>query len=75
VHPEVAGSRFAERFALAARTHGLLLRPIGNTVYLLPPYVLTDAETDTLVERTLQTLEDTLAQATGAHEGENYAIA
>lgn len=75
VHPEVAGSRFAERFALTARTHGLLLRPIGNTVYLLPPYVLTDAGTDTLVERTLQTLEDTLAQATGAHEGDTYAIA
>jgi adenosylmethionine-8-amino-7-oxononanoate aminotransferase len=40
--------------------------------------VLTDEETDTLVERTLQTLEDTLAQAThthDGHEGENYAIA
>ncbi|MEW6318329.1 MAG: adenosylmethionine--8-amino-7-oxononanoate aminotransferase BioA, partial [Pseudomonadota bacterium] len=70
-----AGARFAERFALTARTHGLLLRPIGNTVYLLPPYVLSDEETDTLVERTLQTLEDTLAQATGETEGHTYAIA
>jgi adenosylmethionine-8-amino-7-oxononanoate aminotransferase len=75
VHPEVSGARFAERFALTARTHGLLLRPIGNTVYLLPPYVLSDEETDTLVERTLQTLEDTLAQATGETEGHTYAIA
>ena len=75
MHPEVAGARFAERFALTARTHGLLLRPIGNTVYLLPPYVLSDEETDTLVERTLQTLEDTLAQATGDTEGHTYAIA
>ena len=75
VHPDVAGARFAERFALTARTHGLLLRPIGNTVYLLPPYVLTDEETDTLVERTLQTLEDTLAHAGDAYEGETYAIA
>lgn len=75
VHPDVAGARFAERFALTARTHGLLLRPIGNTVYLLPPYVLSDEETDTLVERTLQTLEDTLAQATGETEGHTYAIA
>lgn len=71
----MAGPRFAERFALTARAHGLLLRPIGHTVYLLPPYVLTDDETDTLVERTLHTLEDTLAQATGAHEGETHAIA
>nr|WP_311530459.1 adenosylmethionine--8-amino-7-oxononanoate transaminase [uncultured Ralstonia sp.] len=75
VHPEVAGARFAERFALTARTHGLLLRPIGNTVYLLPPYVLSDEETGTLVDRTLQTLEDTLAQATGETEGQTYAIA
>jgi adenosylmethionine-8-amino-7-oxononanoate aminotransferase len=37
--------------------------------------VLSDEETDTLVERTLQTLEDTLAQTTGETEGHTYAIA
>ena len=25
---------------------GLLLRPLGNVVYLLPPYCITDAELD-----------------------------
>ncbi|MBV8503152.1 MAG: adenosylmethionine--8-amino-7-oxononanoate transaminase [Paucibacter sp.] len=38
------GERFAERFHLAARRHELLIRPIGGTVYLMPPYLI-DAET------------------------------
>ncbi|WP_076998545.1 adenosylmethionine--8-amino-7-oxononanoate transaminase [Variovorax sp. KK3] len=56
-----AGPRFAERFHLAAREQGLLMRPIGSTVYLMPPYVVSDAEIDLLVERTLATL-DAVAQ-------------
>ena len=32
----------------------LLLRPIGNTVYWMPPYVLADAEMALLAERTLE---------------------
>ena len=35
---------FAETFHLAARQHELLIRPIGGTVYLMPPYLI-DAET------------------------------
>jgi adenosylmethionine-8-amino-7-oxononanoate aminotransferase len=31
----------------------LLLRPIGRTVYFMPPYVVTDDEFALLVERTL----------------------
>jgi adenosylmethionine-8-amino-7-oxononanoate aminotransferase len=38
------GERFAERFHLAARRHELLIRPIGATVYLMPPYLI-DADT------------------------------
>jgi adenosylmethionine---8-amino-7-oxononanoate aminotransferase len=36
--------RFAERFHHAARQHELLIRPIGQTVYLMPPYLI-DAPT------------------------------
>ena len=32
--------RFAERFHLAARQHELLIRPIGQTVYVMPPYLI-----------------------------------
>ncbi len=35
---------FSERFHLAARRHELLIRPIGGTVYLMPPYLI-DADT------------------------------
>ena len=67
------GPRFAERFHLAAREQGLLMRPIGSTVYLMPPYVIGDAEIDRLVEGTLATLE--AAAAPQAMEGRDVALA
>ncbi len=38
----------------AALDRELLLRPIGNTVYWMPPYVLEPAEAQLLAERTLE---------------------
>ncbi|GGI55275.1 adenosylmethionine--8-amino-7-oxononanoate transaminase [Oxalicibacterium solurbis] len=35
---------FSRRFFSAALEHELLLRPIGKTVYLMPPYILNDDE-------------------------------
>jgi adenosylmethionine-8-amino-7-oxononanoate aminotransferase len=43
---------FAEGLA-----RGLLLRPIGNTVYFMPPYVLTDAEFALLVAGTTEIVD------------------
>ena len=37
---------------------GLLLRPIGSTVYFMPPYIVSDDEFGLLVERTLAILDD-----------------
>lgn len=54
-----ADGTFSRRFFEAALTRELLLRPIGNTVYFMPPYVLSDAEMDLLVARTLETLDAT----------------
>lgn len=52
------GERFAERFHLAARAHELLIRPIGATVYLMPPYLI-DAQTAAfLAEAVRRTLND-----------------
>lgn len=42
---------FSRRFFTTALEHELLLRPIGNTVYLMPPYILDDTEIDLLAER------------------------
>jgi adenosylmethionine-8-amino-7-oxononanoate aminotransferase len=33
-----------------ALTRGVLLRPIGNVVYFMPPYVVTPQEIDLMVE-------------------------
>jgi adenosylmethionine-8-amino-7-oxononanoate aminotransferase len=54
---------FAERFHHAARRHELLIRPIGSTVYLMPPYLLEPSDYAWLAERTLSTLQDVLHAA------------
>ncbi len=66
VREEAAGPRFAERFHLAGRAQALLIRPIGRTVYLLPPYVLDDALSGWLGERVMATL-DALTHAGDPH--------
>ena len=48
---------FARRcFALALQNE-LLLRPIGNTIYFMPPYVIAEEEMQMLVTRTLNIVE------------------
>ncbi|HEY1131587.1 MAG TPA: adenosylmethionine--8-amino-7-oxononanoate transaminase [Roseateles sp.] len=56
-----APPRFAERFHLAARAHQLLIRPIGSTVYLMPPYLIDDATAAFLAGAVTTTLNDVLA--------------
>jgi len=53
---DTADPMFARRFYAAALARELLLRPIGNTVYFMPPYVITDAEFEWLVGQTLAVL-------------------
>ena len=43
---------FARRMFTEALARGLLLRPIGNTVYFMPPYVIDEGEIDHLIEGT-----------------------
>jgi len=53
VEPDAArAATFSRRFFSKALENELLLRPIGRTVYLMPPYILSDEETDGLAERT-----------------------
>ncbi len=56
-----APPRFAETFHLKARAHELLIRPIGNTVYLMPPYLIDDATAAFLAQAVTSTLNDVLA--------------
>jgi len=52
-----SGPGFAMRAFEAALARGVLLRPIGNTVYFMPPYILTDEEFGMLVETGLALAE------------------
>ena len=56
-----ASDDFAARYFAAALEQGALLRPIGHTVYLMPPYVLDQALTCELMERATRALDATLA--------------
>jgi adenosylmethionine-8-amino-7-oxononanoate aminotransferase len=58
-----ADPTFARRFFAEATRQELLLRPIGSTVYLMPPYILSDEEIDGLAARTLAVFEHTIAGA------------
>jgi adenosylmethionine-8-amino-7-oxononanoate aminotransferase len=48
--PHLAAT-FSRRFFSCALKHELLVRPIGTSVYLMPPYVLSDADINLLAER------------------------
>jgi len=54
---EDAASLFAQRFFEIGLRHELLIRPIGQTVYFMPPYVLSDSDLELLAWRTRSTLE------------------
>lgn len=52
---------FAPRYHRAALQRGLLLRPIANTLYFMPPYVIDEEESAWLAGGALATLNETLA--------------
>ena len=58
-----AARGFSRRFFERALERELLLRPIGTTVYLMPPYVMSDDDIAWLARRTRDTLDATLAEA------------
>lgn len=52
--------RVGYQVALTARRHGLLLRPLGDTLLLVPPICISPDEIVLLAERTLAAIDDTL---------------
>ena len=53
---------FSRRYHAAAMARGLLLRPIGHTLYCMPPYVLDDEAVAHLGRMALEALNATLLQ-------------
>jgi adenosylmethionine-8-amino-7-oxononanoate aminotransferase len=52
---------FSRRFFATAVEHELLMRPIGSTVYMMPPYILSDEEIDALAANTLAVFDKVMA--------------
>ena len=63
VRPEAAGADFAERFHQAGLQRELLIRPIGRSVYVMPPYVMDEELAAWLAARVIDTLEEVCRHA------------
>ena len=57
---DTTDATFARHFHQAALGRGVLLRPIGNTVYLMPPYIIDADEISFLLDATQGALGDCL---------------
>jgi adenosylmethionine-8-amino-7-oxononanoate aminotransferase len=53
-------TQFSKQCYQAAMQQGLLLRPIGNTVYLMPPYTISEPEIDFMINTTIEAVNSTL---------------
>jgi adenosylmethionine-8-amino-7-oxononanoate aminotransferase len=56
-----AAATFARRFAIEAGRGELLMRPIGNTLYLMPPYILDEQQVQWLGQRVHEVFDTVMA--------------
>ncbi len=61
-NPFPVPDRFGIQVMLHARRHGLLLRPIHDTLLLVPPLSISEEEIDTLIDRTAEALDAALTE-------------
>lgn len=66
---------FSRRYHRAALAEGLLLRPIGRTLYFMPPYVIDDEAIEHLVRGAVKALDRTLADSPPARSPATQALA
>jgi adenosylmethionine-8-amino-7-oxononanoate aminotransferase len=59
--PYPATERRGLRVYLHGQQHGALLRPLGNVVYFMPPYVISEHEIDVLVDIAMAGIERAVA--------------
>ncbi len=56
--PYPPGERIGMRVAMEARKHGLVIRPLGDVMVIMPPLILTSEEIDRLLEITLMCIRE-----------------
>ncbi len=61
-----AGEGFSQRFYDAARQHELLIRPIGRSIYVMPPYILNEEWVAFLQQALQASLQQALAAPAAA---------
>jgi adenosylmethionine-8-amino-7-oxononanoate aminotransferase len=44
IKPEHLFENFSKEFFVNALNQGVLVRPIGSTIYIMPPYIINDDE-------------------------------
>ncbi|WP_426688946.1 adenosylmethionine--8-amino-7-oxononanoate transaminase [Rhodanobacter ginsengiterrae] len=59
--PYPAAQRRGLRVYLHGLQHGVLLRPLGDVIYFMPPYVVSEAELDLLVDTAISGIERAVA--------------
>ena len=57
IEDAAAATSFARRFSAEAQRQALLLRPIRQTVYLMPPYILDESDVAHLTDRLPQVID------------------
>lgn len=57
---DIEDNAFQNTLYEQALTRGLLIRPIGNTVYFMPPYVIKEDEIDFMVKTTQAAIEQSI---------------
>jgi len=55
---ETKNQQFSKQFYQAALQQGVLLRPIANTVYFMPPYTISEDEIDFMLTATEKALQE-----------------
>ena len=54
---ETKDPAFSRNFFKQSLNQALILRPLGNTVYFMPPYIINNEEMNFLVKGILQVLD------------------
>ena len=63
--PPEGASRWGRRVCAAAVRAGVLLRPLGDVVVVMPPLSITDEEIDTIAQTLVSAIEEVAAEDAG----------
>src|SRR3712207_7477897 len=76
---EISGQeRVGRKIAALALEKGVLIRPIGNIVYFMPPYIITKEEIDSMLEVCKVSIEEYIdrksTRLNSSHANISYAV-